>query len=253
MISDKNPLSSQGNDPIQKAKSIQSMFSAIANRYDFLNRLLSFGIDIYWRKRCIALMKKSSSPQASVLDLAAGTGDLGLAFEKAVPHVNIIATDFSLEMLRRLSVKRSIKSRIKIVAADGSFLPFKTSSFEGVMIGFGIRNFTKRENALSEIYRILKPGGILTILEFSLPRNKAFRHVYTLYFEKVLPVIGGIFSKRSAYQYLPESVKTFPDPAEFAGVISKCQFSNVSRQSLTGGIATLYTARKPTGPSGKSR
>ncbi len=237
----------------QRAITIRSMFDAIAGRYDFLNRLLSLGIDLYWRKRCIAFMKENKPFYAPILDLAAGTGDLSLALERAIPGIKIIATDFSLEMLRHLRKKRGISSRIEIVTADGSNLPFKSASFGATMIGFGIRNFTRRERALKEIHRVLKPGGILTILEFSLPRNKVFRSIYSLYFEKILPLVGGLFSNRSAYKYLPESVKTFPDPMAFSELISRCLFTGVRKRPLTGGIATLYIAKKPIDPSEKNR
>ena len=242
---------SHENLPQQQAKTIQTMFSSIADRYDFLNRLLSFGIDIYWRKRCVAFMKNNRPFRFPILDLASGTGDLALTIEKALPGVPIIAADFSIGMLRCLQTKKPKTSRIRAIAADGTRLPFKAASFEGVMIGFGIRNFTGREQALKEIHRALKPGGVLAILEFSLPQNRLVRFVYSFYFEKILPLIGGIFSKRSAYQYLPESVKAFPEPAAFAGLIGKCGFFRIRRHSLTWGIATLYTAQKPIDPSEK--
>ncbi len=239
------PPPPQPDAPVRQAKKIQTMFSAIAEWYDFLNRLLSFGVDIYWRKRCVRFLKNQGVFQGPILDLASGTGDLALALEKSLPTAQIVAADFSLEMLKRLKKKMKPRSHINIVAADGTSLPFHASRFEGVMIGFGIRNFTQREVALKEISRVLKPGGTLAILEFSLPDNGLFRRVYTLYFEKILPFVGGIFSRRSAYQYLPASVMAFPPPVTFSRLIATCGFSNVRYQSLTGGIATLYTARKP--------
>ncbi len=228
------------------------MFSDIAGRYDFLNRLLSFGVDVYWRKRCVTFMKNNAPPRGPILDLASGTGDLGLALEKALASTWIVAADFSVGMLKRIHCKKRVASRMKIVAADGLYLPFRSSVFGGVMIGFGIRNFTQREKALNEIYRVLKPGGTLAILEFSLPRNPLFRYVYAFYFERILPFIGGLFSRRTAYQYLPESVKAFPAPPVFHALIEASRFTHVRSQPLTGGIATLYTARKPTGPSERS-
>ena len=229
----------------QDAKNIQAMFSAISGRYDFLNRILSLGIDRYWRRQCVAFMKNNRPFHAPILDLAAGTGDLALSVEKNIPNVPIIAADFSLGMLKQFQAKKPASSRVRALAADGTCLPFKTHGFEGVMIGFGIRNFTQRGKALREIHRILKPGGVLAILEFSLPRNRTFRSLYSLYFERILPLIGGIFSKRSAYSYLPESVKAFPTPPAFAALMEASGFSPVRKRPLTGGIATLYTARKP--------
>ncbi len=244
MIDSSSQLAPQQNSARQQAKTIQTMFSSIADRYDFLNRLLSFGIDIYWRRQCVAFIKNNRPFHFPILDLASGTGDLALAIEKALPGVPIVAADFSVRMLQRFQVKKPRTSQIRAIAADGTCLPFKEQSFEGVMIGFGIRNFTQRKKALMEIHRILKRGGILAILEFSLPENRLFCSIYSFYFEKVLPFVGGLFSERSAYRYLPESVKAFPEPATFAALIGACRFSDIHRHSLTGGIATLYTARK---------
>ncbi len=240
--------------PEQRAKSIQAMFSGIAGRYDFLNRLLSMGIDTYWRKRCIKSLKRRLEQRGPLLDLAAGTGDLALALERETgPGYPIIAADFSHAMLRLLKKKKGSKDRIAIVTADGLSLPFRSASFAGATIGFGIRNFTNRPVALSELFRVLKPGGTLAILEFSIPRNVFLRAGYLFYFEKILPFIGGLFSKRSAYAYLPESVREFPPPETFADTIRNAGFSPVSFSSLTGGIAILYLAKKPIGPSERNR
>ena len=247
--------SSPDPSPEQQAKSIQEMFSSIAGRYDFLNRLLSLGIDTTWRKRCIRVLKKRLKASGPILDVAAGTGDLSLELKKKMDAAYpVIAADFSLEMLKILKRKMSPENRIAIVTADSLSLPFKPESFAGVTIGFGIRNFTDRPTALREIFHVLKPGGILAILEFSTPRNRFIRTGYLLYFEKILPFIGGIFSKRSAYTYLPESVRKFPEPEVFANLIHKAGFIKTTFSALTGGIAILYCAEKPvTDPSGKIR
>ena len=241
--------------PDQQAKSIQEMFSSIAGRYDFLNRLLSLGIDITWRKRCIRAVKEQLNISGPILDLAAGTGDLSLELEKKMDATYpVIAADFSLEMLKILKRKMAPENPITIVTADGLSLPFKPETFAGITIGFGIRNFTNRSAALRELHRVLKPGGALAILEFAIPRNRFIRAGYLFYFEKILPFIGGLFSRRSAYTYLPESVRKFPEPEAFAGLIREAGFTRISFLTLTWGIATLYCAEKPAiDPPGKNR
>ncbi|MBW1659396.1 MAG: bifunctional demethylmenaquinone methyltransferase/2-methoxy-6-polyprenyl-1,4-benzoquinol methylase UbiE [Deltaproteobacteria bacterium] len=254
MITKRNnvsPHDSQG----PRAKEIQDMFSGIAGRYDFLNRLLSLGIDTRWRKRCIKVLKQKMKSAGSILDLAAGTGDLALALEKHTSAAfPIIAADFSHEMLKILKKKKGTKDRISIVTADGLSLPFRSDTFVGTTIGFGIRNFTDRPAALKELLRVLKPGGVLAILEFSIPQRKIFRSLYLFYFEKILPLIGGLFSSRSAYTYLPESVRKFPPPEKFSALIHDTGFTQVEFIPLTRGIAFLYTAEKPvTDPSERNR
>jgi len=229
-----------------QAGKIQDMFSGIAPHYDFLNRILSLGIDRRWRKRCVRTLQKRMKKKGPVLDLAAGTGDLALAFERHLGDtIPIAAVDFSHEMLKILKRKTHANGRISITTADGLVLPFKARSFEGAMIGFGIRNFTKRPEALKELYRVLKAGGILAILEFSIPRERFLRAAYLFYFEKILPLVGGLFSRRSAYTYLPASVQEFPAPEAFAALIQDAGFTDVTVSALTGGIATLYCAEKP--------
>jgi len=236
----------QKQDMDDQAKKIQAMFGSIATRYDFLNRILSLGIDIRWRKRCVRTLQKKMKENGPVLDLAAGTGDLALAIERHSGNtIPVTAVDFSHEMLKILKKKKQAYDRISIATADGLALPFRAGTFEGVTIGFGIRNFTKRSEALKELFRVLKTGGILAILEFSLPRKRLLKAAYLFYFEKILPFIGGLFSKRSAYTYLPASVREFPTPELFSSLIQNAGFTGITVSALTGGIATLYCAEKP--------
>ncbi len=240
--------------PAPHPKQVQKMFNNISQRYDFLNRLLSLRIDTLWRKRCIESLLQRMRETGPILDLAAGTGDLSLALRKrtSLEHP-IIAADFSFQMLKILKEKKNPHDNILIVTADGLSLPFKANTFSGITIGFGIRNFTDRSSALKELHRVLKPGGTLAILEFSIPRNVFFRSLYLFYFEKILPLIGGLFSDRSAYTYLPRSVRAFPPPETFAHLIIDAGFQSVANFPLTGGIAHLYVGeKKVTDPSEKS-
>jgi len=237
-----------------KAETVQSMFDIIARRYDMLNRLLSLGIDRKWRKTCIKKVLEIIKGNGPVLDLATGTGDLSFILEKEKRgNIEIIAADFSIEMLKVMKMKKPSDSNIRIITADSLALPLRDSFFKAIMIGFGIRNFTNRQDALKEIYRVLKPGGTLAILEFSLPSQRIIRALYLFYFKKILPLIGGIFSKRSAYSYLPASVCNFPNPTEFKTMVTKTGFRIISLNPLTGGIATLYLAKRPIDQSEKNR
>lgn len=223
-----------------KSKKIQDMFNNIAPKYDFLNRLLSFRRDIYWRKKSISLMNIDSGYK--ILDLACGTGDMTLELKKRYPDNLVIDSDFSINML---NIAKTKLNDPLLVAGDAHFLPFKDESFDRIMIAFGFRNVTNKAVGLKEMYRILKPGGLLCILEFSQPEGKFFGSIYKFYFKKILPFIGGIISgNRNAYEYLPDSVYNFPKKDDYRKMILEAGFRDVTFNFMTFGICNAAICRK---------
>ena len=230
----------------EKGERIRDMFSDIAPRYDFLNRLLSFGVDRRWRREAVNCVKWTDGGR--ILDVATGTGDVALEIARQTPaSVSIVGVDFSEGMvaLGREKVAASpYAGRITMEIAPCEAIPFPDATFDSVTIAFGIRNVVDRRQGLSEMLRILKPGGRAVILEFSTPRSKLFKSIYSFYFLRVLPVIGGLFSRFSAYQYLPDSVLEFPSQEQFRSLMTSVGFRNASHRDLTFGISTIYTGEK---------
>ena len=230
-------------DNENRGRAIQEMFSAIAPRYDFLNRLLSLGIDQSWRKTLVRMALREES--MAILDVACGTGDVSLALRQKAPQSRIVGLDFSQAMLDLATVKIDrARAGVELVAASAEELPFPKADFDLLTIAFGIRNVVDKKKALAEFYRVLKPNGRLAVLEFSQPQVAWLRALYNFYFFKVLPLVGGLFAKRSAYRYLPDSVAKFPSRDEFAGWLKEAGFRQSRYHSLTFGIATLYLAEK---------
>jgi len=218
------------------------MFSSIASRYDFLNRLLSLGIDRRWRR--LAVAETVPSAGGRFLDVATGTGDMALEIlrQKGI-GASVAGADISLEMMRigkEKCGKTGVGKRISFVRAPGEALPFRNASFDSACIAFGIRNVADRERGLREMCRAVRPGGRVVVLEFSSPQGTVFGALYRFYFRCVLPRIGGIFSRGSAYAYLPESVRAFPEPPAFAETMRAAGCVSVTHRPLTFGIVTLY-------------
>lgn len=231
----------------EKGRGIQEMFSQIAPRYDFLNRLLSLGIDRRWRRFAVGQLQ---IPQGGrVLDVASGTGDVALEIASQTPEsVRIVSEDFTQGMLvlgRQKILDSSFAGRIVLVNAPCEAMPHPDALFDGVTIAFGIRNVVDRLAGLREMCRVLKPGGRAVILEFSNPRSRLFKAVYYFYFRRLLPLIGGLFSSRSAYQYLPDSVLEFPSQEGFKALMDEAGFTGVRYFDLTFGIATVYVGDRP--------
>ena len=219
----------------------------IAPRYDFLNKLLSLGIDKRWRKS--AAKKIKSHPGGRVLDIATGTGDMALEAAKTTDGtVKIIGVDFCSAMVeigRNKLASSPLGNRIALGVASCEALPFHNDTFESATIAFGIRNVADRGLGLREILRTLHPGGRIVILEFSNPKSRLFKSVYHYYFRRLLPAIGGIFSDSSAYRYLPDSVLDFPNQEAFMKIMTEAGFENVGHTDYTFGIVTCYVGEKP--------
>jgi len=229
-----------------KGESIQQMFGAIAPRYDFLNRLLSFGIDRRWRRKAVRLLKYQEGSR--ILDVATGTGDVALEIARTTPEsVKITGADFCREMIELGESKIAASpyaGRIDFKVAPCEDLPFASNTFDSITIAFGIRNVVDRKLGLAEMWRVLRHGGRLIILEFSMPRSMFFRQIYYFYFRRLLPVVGGMFSRYKAYRYLPDSVLEFPSHEEFSRMISEAGYRNIHLKELTFGIATIYIGEK---------
>lgn len=229
-----------------KGEKIQKMFGVIAPRYDFLNRLLSFGIDRRWRKKAVRLLKYREGSR--ILDVATGTGDVALEIARSTPvSVKITGADFCREMIELGEQKVSASAyagRIDFKVAPCEDLPFANNTFDSITIAFGIRNVVDRKLGLAEMWRVLSPGGRMIILEFSTPRSMFFRQIYYFYFRRLLPIVGGLFSRYNAYKYLPDSVLEFPSHEEFSRMISEAGFRNIHIKELTFGIASIYIGEK---------
>ena len=220
---------------MQKKEYIQKMFAGISRRYDLLNSLLSFKRDRYWRRFAAAKL-----PSGLILDVCTGTGDVAI---EVSGKNNVIASDFCQEMLQ-VCIKKLNKQGIRNVYCiqnDAENLSFKDESFNGVIVAFGIRNVADIKKALSEMRRVVKKGGKVVILEFSRPVHPIFKNIYYFYFQKILPLIGTVISKRTGpYSYLPSSVMAFPERDEFAGLMKESGLRYINLYDLTFGIVTVY-------------
>lgn len=234
----------------KSAPRVRQMFGEIAERYDFLNHLLSLNIDRYWRWRTVRTVPPK--PGMKILDMCTGTGDLALAYNKAAHgKAEIIGADFCHEMLTigyDKGRKIGASEKISFVEADAMRIPLGNDQFDIVCVAFGLRNVAETDAGLSEMTRVCKPGGKVAVLEFSTPQWQPFKAIYGWYFRNVLPKIGQWLARntKSAYNYLPESVGEFPQGEELTGMMGKAGLSEARFMPLTFGVATLYVGTKPT-------
>lgn len=228
-----------------KKQQVTQMFDNISEDYDGLNRVISFGIDVKWRKKVVKMV--GSTKPVSVLDIATGTGDLAIALTKTGAS-KIVGLDISsgmLEVGRKKVAAKNLENTIEMVLGDGEKLPFEDNSFDAITVAFGVRNFENLEAGLTEILRVLKPSGKFVVLETSVPTKTPFKQGYHLYCKNILPTIGKLFSKdNSAYAYLSESASVFPHGEAFNNILRKIGFIDVKDYPQTFGVASIYIASK---------
>jgi len=228
-----------------KKEQVAEMFDNISGNYDFLNHFLSLGIDIRWRKKAIRMLK-ADQPKV-ILDIATGTGDFAIEALALNPE-KVIGVDISEGMLavgREKMKKRGLDDRIELQQGDSEGLKFEDNKFDAVIVSFGVRNFENLDRGLADMYRVLKPGGKVIILEFSRPERFPFKQVYNFYFKAILPRVGTLISKdRAAYTYLPESVEAFPDGEDFLGHMQQVGFNETTCKPLTFGVSSIYAGTK---------
>jgi demethylmenaquinone methyltransferase/2-methoxy-6-polyprenyl-1,4-benzoquinol methylase len=233
-----------------KKQQIAEMFDKIAFRYDFLNRFLSGGVDIYWRKQAIRELQGLPA-DASVLDVATGTGDMAVLLARYLPYARITGVDISAGMLevgRQKLARLKLDGRIALQPGDCETLPFSGDSFDAITVAFGVRNFENLENGLREMRRVLKPGGKLVVLEFSQPRTPVICQLYRAYMRRIAPRIAGIAaSDRAAYRYLNASVLAFPEGERLIRILDECGFTRLRLRRLSLGVCSVYTGEKVIG------
>ena len=234
--------------PEQEAKKNQvaRMFDGIAHRYDFLNHFFSLGIDVLWRKSCIRILRNEQPEK--LLDVATGTADFAIEAVRMGLDVHVTGVDISAGMLdvgREKIAARGWNDRIELIQGDSVALPFDDGSFDGFTVAFGVRNFEDLQSGLQDMLRVLKPGAMGLVLEFSKPKHFPIKQLFGLYFKHIMPTVGKWVSKDpAAYTYLPESVQAFPEGEAFLDEMRKAGYVDVKAKGLTGGIATIYTGRK---------
>ena len=228
-----------------KKEQVAEMFNNISHKYDFLNHFLSLGIDILWRKKAIKQLKQDQPKQ--ILDIATGTGDFAIEALALKPD-KVVGVDISagmLEMGKQKMKRKGLDHIIDMQMGDSEKLLFDDNTFDAVIVSFGVRNFENLEKGLSDMFRVLKPGGKTVIVEFSRPRRFPMKQLYNFYFKSILPVVGKMVSKdNAAYTYLPESVQVFPDGNDFLTILKKVGFKNTVCKPLTFGISSIYIGQK---------
>ena len=227
-----------------KKDQVKHMFNMIASKYDFLNHTLSLGMDYVWRKKAI---KKILNNPKEILDIATGTADFAISAAKHT-QANITGIDISDQMIcvgNKKIQQKKLHNRIKLSIEDSENLPFQDNSYDAITAGFGVRNFENLEKGLSEIHRVVKKNGYVVILEPSTPKVFPLKQIFSIYFKKILPFIGSLVSKdKSAYSYLPNSVKSFPEGDDFLKILNKQGFSKTNYYPLSFGIVSMYVAIK---------
>lgn len=228
-----------------KKEQVTQMFDTISKEYDGLNRVISFGIDIQWRNKVVDIVAATNPDK--ILDIATGTGDLAinLVRTKASKVVGLDISSGMLEIGRKKVTAKKLDSTIEMVLGDGEKIPFEDNSFDAITVAFGVRNFENLEQGLAEILRVLKPGGTFVVLETSVPTKTPFKQGYNLYTNRIMPLIGRVFSKdKVAYKYLSDSAASFPYGEAFNNILRNIGFIDVQNKPQTLGVASIYIAKK---------
>jgi len=230
---------------LSKKEQVAQMFDNISENYDGLNRVISLGIDIKWRKKVVKIVGQNNPKQ--ILDIATGTGDLAIMMAALKPD-RIVGLDISegmLEVGKQKIIKDNLSDKIEMIVGDSEEMPFADNTFDAITVSFGVRNFANLNKGIKEISRVLKPTGVLVILETSNPTSFPFKQGYNLYTNLFLPIVGKMFSKdKDAYSYLSESANSFPFGQAFNNILQKNGFTHTEDKPVTFGVATIYTARK---------
>ncbi|MDR7208249.1 bifunctional demethylmenaquinone methyltransferase/2-methoxy-6-polyprenyl-1,4-benzoquinol methylase UbiE [Flavobacterium piscis] len=233
------------NSSLGKKEQVAQMFDTISGNYDNLNRVISFGIDVKWRKKVLKIV--SDTKPKIILDIATGTGDLAILMSKTNAE-KIIGLDISAGMLevgKKKIEEKKLSNIIELVLADSEKIPYEDNHFDAITVGFGVRNFENLEKGFTEILRVLKPNGVFVILETSVPNKTPYKQGYNFYTKNILPIIGKLFSKdNSAYGYLSESAAAFPYGEALNNILRKIGFIDVVAMPQTFGVATIYSASK---------
>jgi demethylmenaquinone methyltransferase / 2-methoxy-6-polyprenyl-1,4-benzoquinol methylase len=225
-----------------KSIKVRNMFGAIAGKYDFLNHFLSANLDRSWRQACVREVAKRLSGVPKIVDVGCGTADLSIAFSDLGP---VMGCDFCRPMLRIAAEKVGGKKTISLLGADALALPFSSESFDVAVSAFVLRNLSDMDQGLREMWRVLRPGGVLGILDFGMPKNSMMANLYRFYFKRILPKLGNLVSGvNGPYGYLPDSVESFPPAQELKGMIQNAGFHEVEYRLLTGGVAVLLIASR---------
>lgn len=244
-MTDQSKIRPYADSDLSKKQQVEQMFDNISPKYDLLNRVLSMGIDVQWRKKVVKKVAESN-PQ-KILDIATGTGDLAIAMAKNT-KAKITGFDLSAGMLevgRKKVEEKNLTEKIEMIQGDAENMPFTDNSFDCITVAFGVRNFENLDKGLAEIYRVLKPGGSFIILEFSQPEATPMKQLYGFYSKHILPKIGSTVSKDTdAYTYLPESAKVFPSGEKMKNILKEIGFVNPIAKELTFGIASIYESLK---------
>lgn len=235
-----------GSD-LSKGEQVEQMFDSIAPAYDFMNRAMTLGIDKIWRKKAVKMVARTTP--AHILDVATGTGDLAIALSRAIPQTRVTGVDLSEGMIavgRKKIEKAGLGERITLEAADCLALPFEDNKFDALTVAYGVRNFADIPAGLREMQRVIRPGGMVCIVELSTPVNPVVKPLYRLYTRGVIPLVGRLISKDTrAYSYLPESIEAVPQREKMLALMDAAGFTSSAFRPLTFGVCTIYTALKP--------